>query len=116
MNVFQQIGLLLLGLWAIIMLVALARHRVQMRAAFGWLAVCAAAAAAIADPAITVRLARLLGIGRGADLVFYSGILFMIFGSFFVYLRFKRLEREITILVRQLAIRDAERDPRVEVR
>ncbi len=112
MTTFQQIGLLLLGLCVLATLMALVRHSIQLRAGLAWLAVWVAAAIAIIDPDITFRLARAVGIGRGADLVFYCAILAMIFGGFMIYLRFKRLEREITVLVRHLAILDAERTER----
>ena len=63
---------------------------------------------AIAQPETTVAAARLLGITRGADLVFYLAILGMIIGFFAVYLGLRRLEGEITSLVRNIALQQAE--------
>jgi hypothetical protein len=108
MTTFQEVGLPLVGLLAIVTLVAMVRHAINGRAGTGWLLLWIAAAVAIAKPSITAVIAHALGIGRGADLVFYCSILGMLVAFFLVYTRFKRLEREITRLVRHLAIRDVE--------
>jgi hypothetical protein len=108
MTTFQEIGLPLVGFLAIVTLVAMVRHAINGRAGTGWLLLWVAAALAIAKPSITAVIAHALGIGRGADLVFYCSILGMLVAFFLVYTRFKRLEREITRLVRHLAIRDVE--------
>jgi small membrane protein len=50
----------------------------------------------------------LLGIGRGADLVFYCGILAMLVGFLLFYIRYRRVEEEITLLVRHIALLEAE--------
>lgn len=60
----------------------------------------------VIDPDLSTQIAHLLGIGRGADLVFY---LFMIAGLFFsaaVISELKRLQRQVTLLVRQLAVQN----------
>jgi hypothetical protein len=108
MTTFQLVGLPLVGLLAIITLVAMVRHAINGRVGTGWLLLWIAAAVAIANPSITVVIAHALGIGRGADLVFYCSILGMLVAFFLVYTRFKRMDREITRLVRHLAIRDTE--------
>jgi hypothetical protein len=64
------------------------------------------AAISIARPETLVFVAGILGIGRGTDLVLYLSILFMFVAMFLIYLRFRRLDEQITMLVRQLAIRD----------
>ncbi len=110
MTTFQLLVLPLLGIAVLATVVAIARRRVAFRIGVGWVFVWLAAAAAIADPDILVRIAHLLGIGRGADLVLYLSILFTLVAFFLVYLRFRRLDEQITILVRQLAIRDVRAD------
>lgn len=70
-------------------------------------ALWAAAAAAIADPALTSHVANAIGIGRGADLVFYLFVLAFVVVSLFFYAALNRLQRQITDLVRILAIRNA---------
>jgi len=105
---FQTIGLTIAAILVAATFAAAAARAINRRAALVWIAVWIAAAAAIARPALTMTVAHFLGIGRGADLVFYCAILFMLIAFFYVYLRFKRLEREITTIVRHLALRDEE--------
>lgn len=108
MTNFQTFGLTVAAILIAATLAAAAARAINRRAAFAWIAVWIAAAVAIARPALTITIAHFLGIGRGADLVFYCAILFMLIAFFYVYLRFKRLEREITTIVRHLALRDEE--------
>jgi small membrane protein len=111
MTTFQLITLPLLVLMVVATAVAIHRRKLAPRLGFFWLIVWLAGGTFVAFPDLASLLANFLGIGRGADLVLYLSILFM-FGAFFsVYLRFRRLEEQITQLVRHLAIRDAD-DPR----
>lgn len=70
-----------------------------------------AGALAIADPMITVRLAKAVGIERGTDLVMYLFALAFLGTSFFFYSRIIRMQRQITELIRHLAIKEAESHP-----
>lgn len=74
-------------------------------------AVWAAGAVAIYDPLITVRIAKSIGIERGTDLVVYLFALAFLGTSFFFYSRLVRMQRQITELVRHIAIREAEHRP-----
>ena len=60
--------------------------------------VWSAAAIAIALPKLTILVAATLGIGRGADLVFYLAILGGVGVSFYFYQRSRQLENLITAL------------------
>jgi hypothetical protein len=64
-------------------------------------------------PEWSTVIANLLGVGRGADFLFYVSHLVMFFIAFVYYLKFKDLEGKFGRLVRKLAILDAQR-PRVE--
>lgn len=55
-------------------------------------------------PELTSRLAHLVGIGRGADFVFYLSTLFLFFTSFNFYMRFRLYEERLTLVVRELAL------------
>jgi hypothetical protein len=68
-----------------------------------------AAGVAIFDPDLTIRAAKLLGIGRGADLVLYFTTIFFLLGVLYFYNRLLKLETQITQIVRHLAIDDAEK-------
>ena len=67
------------------------------------------AAAAIMVPNALTFLANMLGIGRGTDLAFYAS--FVIVGSmlFRMVVRLDKVERDITKVVRHLALNDLDR-------
>lgn len=58
----------------------------------------------ILQPDWTSRVAALVGIGRGADLIFYVSTLFIFFICFNFYIRFRLIEERQTQLVRELAL------------
>lgn len=60
-------------------------------------------------PELTTDAARLLGIGRGVDLVTYALLSLFLWAHYQHYLRYKRLENQLTVLVRELAILNAAR-------
>ncbi len=114
MILFQVIGLLVCGSFAVSTALSMVRRRIGPFVGFAWLALWIAAGTAIAVPDTTVLVARVLGITRGADLVFYLAILGMIVGFFAFYMRLLRIEGEITSLTRFLALRQAEGTARRE--
>ncbi len=59
------------------------------------------------DPKISSKIAEVLGIGRGADLVLYFLCFGFLYAHYQHYLRYKRTEAHITTLVRELAIERA---------
>lgn len=65
------------------------------------------AAVAIARPDLIQLLAETVGIHRGADLVFYLFVLSFPVVMFYFYSRLVRTQRQITQLVRHLAIEQA---------
>ena len=106
-NLFQLLAVAIVtGLFAL-SIVALARGWATRREGLLWATVWLATGVAIARPGLTVRVAQALGIGRGADLVLYCAVIVMLIGFFMVYARLRRLRRDLTILTRHLAIRDA---------
>lgn len=56
-------------------------------------------------PELTNRLADLLGIGRGADVVLYSAIIVIVALLFRLSVRLEQLNRAITKVTRELALR-----------
>jgi hypothetical protein len=61
-------------------------------------------------PELATRLAHLIGIGRGADLVFYLFVIGSLFLSAHLLARLHDAERKITLLVRRLAVDQALRE------
>jgi hypothetical protein len=110
LGVFQQILLAVIAASLLGSVVALLRGWASRREGLIWAGVCLAAGVVILWPEITSKVARALGIGRGADLVFYCAVVVMLLGFWMVYMRLRRMRREITVLVRHLAILEAEKD------
>jgi small membrane protein len=110
MTTFQLVTLPLLAVLIVITAVATARSRVTPRIGLGWILLWLSAAIAIAFPDLLVWLAQVLGIGRGTDLVLYVFILVGFVAFFATYLRFRRLDEQMTKIVRHIAIENAARE------
>ena len=59
----------------------------------------------IFKPNITSEIAQILGIGRGADLIIYISIVALFYLIFRIYIKLEDIERQITYLVRQIALK-----------
>lgn len=57
-------------------------------------------------PELTTYLARLVGIGRGVDLIIYISIAILFYMVFKIFLRIDKIDQEITALTRKTAIDD----------
>jgi len=67
--------------------------------------VCAAVGIVmVIEPNLSSQIANMLGIGRGADLLFYLFIIASLFYAVATRSRLRRMERQITQLVRQNAL------------
>jgi hypothetical protein len=78
-------------------------------AALGFFAVWILALGLIARPELSTRIAQSVGIGRGVDVVIYSLLIAFVWAHYQQYLRYKRVENQLTLLVRELAIERAAR-------
>jgi hypothetical protein len=107
MTPFQLVALPLIGFMIAVTTWNLVRLRWRAGVAALWLVLWLAAAVAVAVPQTTTAVAHLLGIQRGADFVFYCSVLGSAVGFFLVYVRLRLLNRQITLLVRELALRTA---------
>ena len=63
-------------------------------------------------PELTNRIAHYLGVGRGADLVFYISIIIFWFVILKLYARIRKLEQIITNVIRKDAIDNADQNKR----
>ncbi len=110
--------LLILGVIALFLLYAF-RLRSELRDRL-ILAVLAAGGAVITvQPDVSTRIAHLIGVGRGTDLLLYLFVLFTLFHTVHSSARARRLERRLTLLAREQAIMaagDPPTEPPVESR
>jgi len=58
----------------------------------------------VLDPEVTNQLAHFLGIGRGADLIFYLAILAFGYITLLLYSKIKKLEHQLTQIVRKQSL------------
>lgn len=83
------------------------RSRKIGRLAFGlWLLLWLAALIIVVFPKLTSWLANLVGIGRGADLVIYLALIAAFYLLFKLLMRLEKMEKDISKIVRTLALRD----------
>ncbi|HYE87264.1 MAG TPA: DUF2304 domain-containing protein [Vicinamibacterales bacterium] len=110
MNTFQIVFITFCAVQAGLALRRLLKGRHSTTLAFfvAWLA----AIALLANPDASTRIANSVGIGRGVDFVTYFLLITFLWGHYQHYLRYKRVEHEVTMLVRELAIAQASRPSR----
>lgn len=82
-----------------------ARHQAVRRLML--IAFVAVAIVAILFPRLMTQVAQLLGVGRGADLLLYG--LTVVFLGYVAasYRRMRQMEQQVTVLARELAVREA---------
>jgi len=61
----------------------------------------------IAVPDLSTAIAQLVGVGRGADLLLYLGIMGLSFVCLLLYAKLRQLETTLTELVRLVALQNA---------
>ncbi len=83
------------------------RMRAWKRIAF--IAFCVINVYAVLRPADTTRAAHMVGVGRGTDLVLYLLVVGVTALALNTYLRFRVIERRLTELARDTALRTAHR-------
>ena len=107
MTVFQILLIGLMVLFLLATMVALFRGWLSRRESVVLAAIWIASGLAVAFPKIIYKTARAVGIENGTNLVLYGLFVATAIGFFIVYARMRRMGREITLLVREVAIRDA---------
>lgn len=108
MTLFQVSALTVVAVMCLATLAAFFRSGFVRRDALAWSFVWIAAGVAIAWPQLTASAARRLGIGRGADLVLYCAVVVMMVGFLMVYSRLRQVRRDLTLVVRHLALLEAD--------
>ncbi len=74
-----------------------------------WTSLWVLAVTGIVEPEFTTYTASILGIGRGADVVFYISILLLFYLLFRTQVMIEDLRHEITKAVSEIALRDAKK-------
>ena len=77
-----------------------------------WTAFWLAVAVVILLPQTATLLANLLGVGRGVDLALYISLVVLFYALFTMSRKVDRLEKSLTDLVREIALKNAKHDNR----
>jgi small membrane protein len=102
-----QILIIAFALWAITKtIMQFKKGALTIAWLFFWFFFWGVAGVVAALPQTTDVIANLVGVGRGADLVIYISLVALFYLVFRVYVKIEKTEREITRLVRKLAIDD----------
>ncbi|MEI6627223.1 MAG: DUF2304 domain-containing protein [bacterium] len=75
-----------------------------------WLVLWCCAIAVIWHPEITSYLANMVGVTRGVDLVVYSSVIILFYGLFRMITHIQRLEKAITKIVQESALKDEQKN------
>jgi len=79
---------------------------IHVREAIAWSFVWIVASIIVLLPDITTRIANLFGVGRGVDVVIYASVAILFLLIFRLFLQHEKLERTISDLVRETALKD----------
>lgn len=71
-----------------------------------WIILWLGVLALVWNPAATNVIASWLGVGRGADAVFYVAIVFLFYAVFRLYGKQENLEHKLSELVKKIALKD----------
>ena|SRR3989338_9225655 len=74
-----------------------------------WVLIWIAAVVSVWNPAVTNLVAGFLGVGRGADAVFYISITALFYVIFRLHGRLENLEHQLSELVKKIALKDFEK-------
>jgi small membrane protein len=85
------------------------RREIGVRLLSFWLLLWVAVGLAVVFPGATTVVATKLGVGRGLDLLLVLAVVALFYSQFKILARLDRLEQNLTIIVREIAIR-SERD------
>ena len=77
-----------------------------------WIVIWVAVIIVSIIPSITGVLSQKLGIGRGIDLLIYLSIIVLFYLMFRLYVKLESVEKEITALVRRVALDKKDRNNR----
>ena len=106
-----QVLTVLFALFALTRVVSRFRKRVIGPSEFlFWVAFWVAVSVLVTEPSTTQWFAHILGVGRGADAVFYVALVGLCYGVFRLQLKLRGQQHETTQLVRKLAIERARKD------
>ena len=107
MTLFQWFMAPLMVVSAAVCLIRLRKGSLPRFGGLAWTAVWLMGALLILKPGLTTSISSILGIGRGADFIFYLAVVSGLYALLALYRRVRHLEITLTELGREQAIHDA---------
>jgi hypothetical protein len=86
------------------LLLKLKQDRINLGSFIFWLIFWLATLLIINWPQSSSYFARILGVGRGVDVIIYFSIIILFYFIFYFTLKLRKIEHEITQVVRKIAI------------
>lgn len=102
------IQIMLIAIFAVAMIKVIMKNfrgELSLGATILWVIFWALAAAITAQPDLTSSVAKIFGVGRGADIVVYFSLVGIFFMIFRLTVKIEKLNREITKVVRDKALK-----------
>ncbi|MBD3280432.1 DUF2304 family protein [Candidatus Dojkabacteria bacterium] len=106
MQAIQLFFLLFLVLIYSVVIARFTKRRLSPRSFIAWSALWIGAILVSINPSLVSYVSDPLGVGRAIDFVIYSAIVLLLYLNFKTYLRQDALNRDLTKVVRSLAIRE----------
>jgi len=103
----QIIFLVIIALFIFRTVNGLLKKKLHTQDFFLWVVFWGVVAAIVVWPNATQKIANMIGIGRGADLVVYLGLMGLYFFFYHTLIKVKQLDEKITKLGREIAIKGA---------
>lgn len=91
-----------------------ARKQIKVSELLTWGFFWLVAAGFVLWPEASSRLAEFVGVGRGVDVMVYFALMLVFYMLFRIFVKFEKIERDITVLSRQAAINKAEKKEQIE--
>lgn len=100
-----QILVVIFGIFALFSTISkLKRKKITRREAVFWSVIWISLTLVAILPGVATFFADIFKIGRGADVVLYASVIILFYVVFLLYSKIEKTEREITKLVRKLAV------------
>jgi len=80
--------------------------KISIIAMVSWVLLWSTVEIVIWIPDASSQIARMLGIGRGADLIIYGSLVIVFYLVFRIYVKLEDIERQITSLTRKIALKN----------
>ena len=112
MQIIQVLAIIFAIFAVFKVVVQLRDNKISRESAIFWIFIWALVILIVVFPRTMSYLATLTGVGRGVDVVLYVAIIILFYLIYRIYTKMENIEREITIVVREIAILKREKKER----